>query len=314
MTEISSKHRGLGRGLNALFEDEEDVGPVPDYRAPDDSVGAGDGRLMVPVERLRPGASQPRQLFDDEAIGELAGSIKQHGLLQPLLVRSLPDAAGEYEIIAGERRWRAAQRAQLHEVPVVVLSLSDAEALEVALVENLQREDLSPVEEAYGYKRLMDEYAHTQEKLAELLGKSRPHIANMVRLLSLPDAILKHLEDGDLSIGHARALLACDDPLPVAQIVIKDKLNVRQTEALVSEHVGRSSSNSSAKASGKKQKDADTVALERDLSMVLGMKVSIHHKNMKKGAGALQVQYKSLDQLDDILSRLSHAPNARLVD
>lgn len=225
MSAKPSKNRGLGRGLDALFQDES-----PDFMAAsNEDAPINSSRRLMPIENLKPGASQPRQVFDDAALNQLAESIKAHGLLQPLLVRAVSGQYDKYEIIAGERRWRAAQKAQLHEVPVITLDMDDTQALEIALVENLQREDLNPVEEAQGYKRLMDEYGHTQEKLAEAVGKSRPHVANMMRLLALPDMVLHHLESGDLTMGHARALISSNDPEGLARAVISKGLNVRET-------------------------------------------------------------------------------------
>jgi len=303
--------RGLGMGLSAL------LGPAPHAGADTGgfsggfsgafSGGAADGpreTKRLAVGHLHPGRYQPRHAMDDAAIGELARSISAKGVLQPLLVRAHPERKGEYEIIAGERRWRAAQKAQLHEVPVIIRELTDSEALEIALVENLQREDLSPLDEAIGYRRLMEEFSHTQEKLASALGKSRSHVANMMRLLELPEKVRAMLDRGDLSAGHARALLKAADPVALAQAVIKKGLNVRQTERLV-----RDEKNAGGKGKGKAgdraAKDADTLALERDLANLLGLRVEIKHAG---GAGTLAVHYKTLEQLDDVLARLSRAP------
>ncbi len=292
--------RGLGRGLNALFEDEENV-YEPGADGASESSG-GHMRLTLGVEHLTPGKSQPRQHFDEAALQELADSIKTHGLLQPLLVRAIGE--GSYEIIAGERRWRAAQKAQIHEVPVIVLDIDDEEALEIALVENLQREDLSPIEEAKGYQRLMDEYGHTQEKLGEILGKSRSHIANMVRLLSLPQSVLGYLENGEISIGHARAILPTSEPESLAKHIIKEGLTVRQAETLAMEEQGKVKKPRSP--SQTVYKDANTVALEDDLANMLGMRVIINSND--KGAGTISVHYKSLDQLDEVIHRLTKIP------
>ena len=309
-----SKSRGLGRGLSALFEDDEDFAPIStasvgedsDQDAIDDTKSS---RLFVGVEQLSPGDSQPRRVFDDEALAQLAESIRTHGLLQPLLVRAKVGEPNQYEIIAGERRWRAAQKAQLHEVPVVVLDISDKEALEIALVENLQREDLSPVEEAQGYKRLIDEYGHSQQQLGEILGKSRSHIANMMRLLALPPVVLKHLEEGDLSIGHARALIPAKNPQEYAADIIREGLSVRQTEKMISDNLGRPEKAKTSKSSNKKiiHKDADILALENDLSAILCMKLTIVSAPDNK-AGTVKIEYKTLDQFDDICHRLTQFP------
>lgn len=299
------KKRGLGRGLNALFEDEEGVYP----QSASGNPASGRRRDMVGIELLVPGFSQPRLQFDDKALDELADSIRVHGLLQPILVRVYKNKADMFEIIAGERRWRAAQRAQLHEVPVIVLELSDIEALQIALIENLQREDLNPVDEARGYQRLLEDFGHTQDDLAKALGKSRPHIANMVRLLTLPQSVVSLLEEGQLSAGHARALVTADDPLTLAKEVVSKGLNVRQTEALATRDGGRKASKTVQKTA--MPKDTDTLALEKELSDTLGMKVSI---DTKDGAtGIFKVEFKSLDQLDDILGRLSHFPAKRML-
>ncbi len=292
------KRRNLGRGLSALLgEDSGDFAELDKPRA----------FKSVPIEHLHPGRHQPRHRMDPEQIDELALSIGEKGILQPLLVRRHPDRAGAFEIIAGERRWRAAQLAKLHQVPVIVKELSDQEALEVALVENLQRQDLSPLEEAEGYNQLMEEFSHTQENLARAVGKSRSHVANMMRLLGLPDPVKEMLNGGALSAGHARALLNAGDPLALARRVADLGLNVRQTEKLV-----RDASAKAAKPRPPRQKDADTIALERDLTNLLGLKVEIDDKG---GKGSVRVHYKTLEQLDDILSRLSHGahgtkPNA----
>ncbi|MGQ0527634.1 MAG: ParB/RepB/Spo0J family partition protein [Alphaproteobacteria bacterium] len=310
--------KGLGRGLNALFQDEEDTfendtptraratqpaaPPVP----ANTGSNAASSRFMVSVSSLVPGAFQPRQNFDEEALNQLADSIRQHGLLQPLLVRKDTKKDGQFEIIAGERRWRAAQRAQLHEVPVVVANLEDAQAAEVALIENLQREDLNAVEEALGYKRLADEYGHTQEKLAKVIGKSRPHIANTMRLLQLPPAILDYVRQGKLSAGHARALITSKDPLALAQEVIAKNLSVRKTEELANEG---SAGKAAKKGSDSYVKDADTIEMEKDLSNVLGLKVTIDPKTST--VGSVKIEYKNLDQLDDIVLRLARFPKKK---
>ncbi len=285
------KRRGLGRGLSALLGDEPAVSTASDESTP--------GVRQMAVERLQPGAYQPRRLFDDDRIQDLVESVRSKGVLQPILVRRHPTAADTYEIIAGERRWRAAQLAQLHEVPVLIRDLSDREAAEVALVENLQRQDLSPLEEAEGYRRLMEEFEHTQEGLSKAVGKSRSHVANTMRLLALPDPVKTMLDRGELSAGHARAILASDEPVKLAQQVVAKGLNVRQTEKLVQKPERQKRGQASTAA----DKDPDTVALERDLAALLGLKVSI--KFHGKG-GEITLRYGNLEQLDDILHRLSH--------
>ncbi len=285
------KRRNLGRGLSALLgEDGEDYAALDKLRV----------SRLVPIEHINPGRFQPRHSMDEDLIKDLAQSIREKGILQPILVRRIPDKADVFEIIAGERRWRAAQQAKQHEVPVIIKDLSDQEALEVALVENLQRQDLSALEEAEGYKRLMEEFSHTQENLAKAVGKSRSHVANMMRLLGLPDSIKKLLENGMLSAGHARALLNAVDPDPLSRQVVEHGLNVRQTELLV-----KKKSNAGKKSVTKNDaphKDTDTLALERDLTNLLGLKVKIKFLGEK---GTLTIHYKSLDQLDGILHRLS---------
>lgn len=305
--EKKPSNRGLGRGLNALFEDEEGIYPQADMAG----NTPGRKREMVGVGQLQPGKLQPRHVFDDDKINELAESIKQHGVLQPLLVRRDPNLDDHYEIIGGERRWRASQKAQLHEVPVIVLELNDTEALEIALIENLQREDLNPIDEALGYQKLMQDYGHTQEKLAEAMGKSRSHVANMVRLLNLPPAVQEMVADNGLSMGHARALITAKDPIALAKDVLSKGLSVRETERLAMDASGKpKKAKSKASASAKTGKDADTIALEEEVSNAIGMKVSIDSGNGQ--AGKLSIDFKSLDQLDEILQRLSHFPNSRL--
>lgn len=286
----------LGMGLSALLgEDEAEFGELEH----------GEHTKTVAVGRLHPGKYQPRHAFGDEELKNLADSIRTKGVLQPLLVRPHPEQVGEFEIIAGERRWRAAQLAQVHEVPVIVRDFDDRETLEVALIENLQRQDLSPLEEADGYQRLMDEFSHTQEALASALGKSRSHVANMLRLLTLPEAVKDMLDDGRLSAGHARALVGNTNAAALAAEVAKKGLNVRQTEQLVKGATAAAdggAGTSMSKSAGKKVKDADTLALEHDLANLLGLKVDINDHN---GHGTVVVHYETLEQLDGILARLN---------
>lgn len=291
MTADEGKRRNLGRGLDALLGEESD-----DY-ATLDRVRA---TKTVPVEFIQPSRYQPRRNFNDDELKALTKSIKEKGVLQPVLVRRNPENPTYYELIAGERRWRAAQAAQLHELPVVVKDLSDQEALEIALVENLQRLDLTPLEEAEGYRRLMEEFSHTQEKLAETVGRSRSQVANMLRLLNLPDEIKQLLDSGELTAGHGRALLNAANPIELAREVVSKGLNVRQTEALTKAKVD----SPKARAEGQKtsEKSADTLALERELGSLLGLKVEIHGGG---NVGHLIIRYKTLEQLDDVLQRLS---------
>jgi len=319
----SPPRRGLGRGLSALLGDPAPVAVAPASVAsaavssglvttPEGSIDPARVVRYLPIEHLRPGKYQPRRVFDQAAIEDLVESVRVKGILQPILIRTIPAEPGKYEIIAGERRWRAAQEAQLHEVPVILRELTDEETLEVALIENLQRQDLSPLEEAEGYRRLMDEFSHTQEQLAKTVGKSRSHVANTLRLLALPDIIKGMLDRGDLTAGHARALLTAENPVDLAQQVVTRGLNVRQTEALAQQQPGKEpkapSTKTAAKANGSGQRDPDVLALERDLSNLLGLRVSIQSDEDR---GALTVEYGTLEQLDDILHRLSGGLHGR---
>lgn len=295
MTSVKGKPRGLGRGLSALMADVNqgvDIsGPAP--RRPD---------ITVPIELLRPNPDQPRRTFKPEQLEELAASVREKGILQPLIVRRLE--GGVYEIVAGERRWRAAQMAQLHEIPVIVRALNDTEVLEIAIIENIQRADLNAVEEAAGYRQLMERFGHTQEKLAEALGKSRSHIANLMRLLALPEDVRTMIADDVLSAGHARALITAEDPSKLAREVVRAGLSVRATEALVKKRQkgdGPVPPRSRPAGSGK---DADTRALERDLAAILAMKVEIRHKPGTE-TGQVILTYENLDQLDDVCAKLS---------
>lgn len=285
------KHVGLGRGLSALLgEDTDDYASLDRLRTTKE----------VPVEFLRPNPLQPRSRFDDEAGQALVASIRAHGILQPIVVRRSGDDADTYEIVAGERRWRAAQVAQLHQVPVIVKELADAEVLEIALVENLQREDLTAIEEAQAYRRLIDEFAHTQEQLAQTIGKSRSHVANVLRLLGLPDTVKAMIEDGRLTAGHARTLLGTDDPEKLAHEIVRRGLSVREAERLAQTRAP------TPRGRRKAAKDADTVSLERDLSQALGLKVTIRHRPDR--GGEMHIGFRTLDQLDLVCQRLCHNP------
>jgi len=296
------KRRNLGRGLAALFgEESEDYAELDRVRATKE----------VPIEHLHPNPLQPRQIFEADALKALADSIVENGVLQPILVRRDPQHPSEYQIVAGERRWRAAQMAQLHEVPVVIREFTDGQALEVAIVENVQRQDLNPIEEAEGYQRLIDEFAHTQEMLARVVGKSRSHIANTLRLLGLPQGVKNLIAERQLSAGHARALIGLDEAEKLARRIVKDGLSVRQAESLAQRARGGGAAAGGRKTAGRTtparlDKDPDTLALERDLTNLLGLKVTI---DLHDHGGVLSVHYQTLEQLDDVLRRLSHAPD-----
>ncbi len=284
--------RGLAprRGISALMSDLE-AAPSGVSGA----AGAGDG--LVPVDLISPSPVQPRRAFAEAALAELAASIRERGVVQPLVLRPHPRAAGRYEIVAGERRWRAAQRARVHAVPAVVRDLGDAEALEVALVENVQRADLNAVEEAAGLRELTERFGHTQEALARALGKSRSHVANLLRLLSLPEAVQGLVRSGALSAGHARALAGAADPEALARRVAAEGLSVRQAEALARD------ARAPRKRRARAQKDADTRAAERDLAAALGMRVRVDPA--PDGGGSVTVRYAGPGQFDEIRRRLA---------
>lgn len=295
MANGKDRKRGLGRGLSALMADVSE---------PDATVSSVPAERFLPIEQIAPNPDQPRKRFNQSDLDDLAASIKEKGVIQPLIVRDM--GANKFEIVAGERRWRAAQMAQLHQLPVIVRTFSDTEVLEIAIIENIQRADLNPIEEAAGYRQLMDRFGHTQEKMAEALGKSRSHIANLLRLLQLPDDVVELVQQGELTAGHARALITAQDPSGLAKAVVKGGLSVRATEALVKAETNQGSNifkDSTAKKAGT-EKDADTRALEADLSAALGMKVQIAHKNGGED-GQLSIQYKSLEDLDELCRKLS---------
>ena len=295
------KKRGLGRGLDALFQDSEHTRrAVEEVERPQKP----EKKDRLPISNLTPGQYQPRRHFDNDAIDQLAESIAQHGVLQPLLVRPLA-GKDQYEIIAGERRWRAAQRAQLHEIPVIIQDLGDEVALEIALIENLQREDLSAIEEAEGFQRLIEEFSYTQDVLSKKLGKSRSHVANTLRLLKLPEKIKTYVQDGQLSAGHARAVLGAKDPVALARKVVEEGLSVRATEKLALTHgvQPKPQQTQASPHSLNSGKDADTVALERELSSHLGMRVTVD--TSAGGSGRLSIHYKTLDQFDAIMEKLA---------
>ena len=285
---------GLGRGLNALLGEIAREAPVT---GADEETGAV---RSLPVGSLSPHPDQPRRHFDDALLDELAASIRTRGLIQPIVVR--PHGRG-YQIVAGERRWRAAQRAQLHEVPVVVREFNDSETLEIALVENIQRQDLNAIEEAQAYQRLANEYGHTQEALAGIVHKSRSHIANLLRLLDLPDRVQSRVVDGSLSMGHARALLGAADVEGLAEQVVARGLSVRDTEQLARSAKGRAKER--GRDRGGVAPDADIAALERQLADLLGVSVRVAHG---ASGGTLTLGYSTLDQLDMLCQRLTGEP------
>jgi ParB family transcriptional regulator, chromosome partitioning protein len=282
------RKRGLGRGLGQLFGDE-----TQDYSELDKLRQA----KSVPVDQVYPGRFQPRRYFDDEAMTTLVESIKAQGILQPILVRRHPESSNAYEIIAGERRWRAAQLAQLHEVPILIKDLPDRDALEVALVENVQRQDLNAIEEAEGYRRLIDEFGHTQDDLAKVIGKSRSHVANTMRLLALPDSVRTLVAEGKLTAGHARTLIGRADAEQLATKIVTKGMTVRQAEKLVAPEKDRKTT-----AATPDPRDPNTVALEHDLETLLGLKVKVAYDGK---SGSLTVFYETLEQLDGLLARIS---------
>ena len=292
MVEKKLKRQVLGRGLSALMAE---VGPVNDR----DNISDGTGILSISIDQIEPNPNQPRRTFLKEDLDDLSGSIIEKGIIQPLIVRKINDKTDTYQIVAGERRWRAAQIARLHKVPVVVRSFSDVEVLEIAIIENIQRADLNPIDEANGYHQLMEKFNHTQEKLSKVLGKSRSHIANLLRLLNLPTDVQVLLSSGEISIGHARALITRNDASLLAKEIIRKKLSVREIERLIKVDLG-----GGLKKHAVKPKDADTRAIEGDLKASIGMNVDIIH-DVSTGKGSLKIKYKNLDQLDDLINILT---------
>jgi ParB family chromosome partitioning protein len=289
MAEEAARQR-LGRGLAALIGDIGEDERVADAR------GGKQAQKRIPIEFLRANLKNPRKHFAEDELEDLSNSIREKGIVQPILVRAMPGAANVFEIIAGERRWRAAQKAGVHDVPVIVLEVSDKEALEIAIVENVQRADLNAIEEAQGYESLIATYKHTQNDLAKIIGKSRSHIANTMRLLKLPDDVRQWVLDGKLTAGHARALLTLDDPTSAAKRIIAQGLSVRDAE-----QIGQQVS---AKPKKAKKKDQDTTVLEKILSDALGLDVNVAHKGP---GGQVVIRYSSLEQLDEIARRLKRA-------
>ncbi len=323
-----AKPSPLGRGLSALFGDTDSSykartapapsGVVPAAHAPSPNAvaaasaavsstlsaikapPAGQGApLGLSITQLNPGAFQPRRHFDEDALKGLAESIRERGILEPLVVRPVAGGKDGYEIIAGERRWRAAQMAGLHEVPVIVRNLTDREALEFGLIENVQRQDLSPLEEAEGYRRLMDEFQHTQEGLAKIVGKSRPHITNMLRILTLPEDVRHRIERGELTLGHARAIVVAKNPGELAEIIVRKGLNVRQAEELARK--AQDNPQIHKRHASTTQAEADALALEKEVEKTLGLKVKIA---VKGKSGSLTIFYHDLDQLDELIRKL----------
>lgn len=291
MIDKKVKRRVLGRGLSALMAD---VNPVVDGNKDDDNKGL----ITLSVDQIEPNPNQPRRTFSTDSLMDLSNSIIEKGIIQPLIVRAISKTPVKYQIVAGERRWRAAQMAKLHKIPVVVRSFSDVEVLEIAIIENIQRSDLSPIDEANGYQQLIDRFNHTQDKISRALGKSRSHIANLLRLLNLPNDVQTLLNSGALSIGHARALITRKDASLLAKEIIRKKLSVREVEKLVKiDFVEKQ------KSSFIKRKDADTREIEANLKASIGMRVDINHNNLTE-AGELKIKYKSLDQLDFLINKL----------
>lgn len=298
---MSERQRGLGRGLSALLGEPVAESPVP--------VTGGrpvpSGVQMAPIESLKPNPDQPRKIFAQAELDELAASIRDKGVLQPILVRTQPGEDGVWQIIAGERRWRASQAARLTEVPIVVREMDDVEVFEVAIIENVQRADLNPLEEADAYRMLMERFGRTQDAVAGIVGKSRSHVANTLRLLQLPEEVLDFVRRGKLSAGHARALITAPDPGALAAHVERDGLNVRQTEALARRAAqGPATAKAKVGESGPGTASPDTAALEQDLADALGLKVALADRG---GRGELTLSYASLEQLDDLCRRLMRA-------
>jgi ParB family transcriptional regulator, chromosome partitioning protein len=290
MAEEATRSR-LGRGLAALIGD---VGA-------ESSVERPRGQRRLPIGALRPNARNPRRSFSNTELDELAASLRERGIIQPIIARPVRGLADAYEIIAGERRWRAAQRIGMHEVPVVVIEATDAEALQIAIIENVQRTDLNPLEEAEGYRALMEEFGNSQDEIAKIVGKSRSHVANTLRLLKLPDTVKYHIHNGALSAGHARMLVGQPNAHELAEEIIARGLNVRQVEALARETGRKGATSHRRDPRGRGDKSTDTMALEKRLSDALGLVVSIDHRGER---GVMSIRYRSVDQLDDVVRRL----------
>jgi ParB family chromosome partitioning protein len=305
------KPRGLGRGLSALLGDEDVAAtvspappPLPDYPSKEVANTYAPNRppLTLPIGQLKPGKMQPRTSF--EGIELLVESVKEFGLLQPILVRPLRDSADTYEIIAGERRWRAAQRAQLHDVPVVIRSIGDMDALQLGLIENLQRADLTPIDEALGYRKLMDDFSQTQDDLAKTMGKSRPHVANTLRLLDLPPSVQEMIRIGQLSAGQGRAMLGLADPALMAARAVEEKLSVRDVERLAGAEKRKGKGQGIGKAGARATKSGDTQALEKRIEEALGLKADLKLRGVGEQS-LLTLEIRDYDQLDTVVERLT---------
>ena len=299
---MNDKQRGLGRGLAALLGDQGASSPMTEAAVATERSAERARGLEQPIELLVRNPNQPRRLFDETEIDELAASIREKGVLQPLLVRPAPGDPGQFQIVAGERRWRAAQKAGLHTVPVIIRDMDDLEVLEVGIIENVQRSDLNAVEEARAYKVLMERFGRTQDALAQVVSRSRSHIANTMRLLTLPEEVLDHVLHGRLTAGHARALIGTPFPAETAQMLIGKGLSVRETEALIRAVTADMKRKPVDKR--KPQISADTRALEQELQDALGLKVAL---NDKGGKGELRLSYTTLEQLDELCRRLKHS-------
>ncbi|WP_417687329.1 ParB/RepB/Spo0J family partition protein [Roseibium sp.] len=297
MADEGVKNKRLGRGLAALIGDSAVQDTAPPERVIRDT-------RKVPIEHLEPNPRNPRKTFAEKDLADLTESLRAKGIVQPILVRPAAGKTDRYEIIAGERRWRAAQKAGLHEAPIVIRDVTDQEALELAIIENVQRADLNPIEEAMGYDQLTAEFNYSQGELAKVIGKSRSHVANTMRLLKLPNSVKDYLSEGLLTAGHARALITVEDPATLADLIVEKGLTVRDAEKLAQDPEALAKLMSGAKSDVvKPQKDADTKALEKRLSDTLGLKVSVGHKHGKE-SGDLKIKYTSLDQLDEICRKL----------
>lgn len=295
-----SPRNRLGRGLAALIGEMDQ--PVVAENATNEPASQASNLVdnMVAVELVRANPDNPRRLFSNDELGDLANSIRQHGIVQPILVRPIVDADPyQYEIIAGERRWRAAQLAELHNIPVIIREVADKQALEIAIIENVQRSDLNPIEEATGYQQLIDDHQYSQAEMAQVIGKSRSHVANTLRLLKLPEGVQAMVSTNALTAGHARALVTADNPEELAKRIADEGLSVRQVEALMQTPQPAAKKQRSAEETSK---DTDTMALERSLSDLLGLKVAVSFKT--DGSGEVKIKYQSLEQLDDICRRL----------
>jgi ParB family chromosome partitioning protein len=291
MTDKNTSRKVLGRGLSALMADIEPAKTT-------ETSEVAKGMMSVPIDSIEPNPDQPRKKFLKDDLDDLAGSIVEKGIIQPLIVRKIDNKNDTYQIVAGERRWRAAQIARIHSIPVIVREFNDLEVLEVAIIENIQRSDLNPIDEARGYQQLMSRFSHTQEKLSKVLGKSRSHIANLLRLLTLPEDVQRMLSDNIISIGHARALITRNDASLLAREVVRRNLSVREVERLA-----KLDFKNKINKRVRKSKDADTRTMEADLKAATGLKFDIQHDD-KTGKGLVNIKYDNLDQLDDVVAKL----------